>query len=803
MGFDMIHLCVKLTILFAILLFAMVLGSVANAQDALQDQIFVLSADEQGSYPLGPYLDVFEDPSSSLTFEEVSSVEFAEQFTPNMDNIPNYGFTDSADRVRLSLNNPTDRPVERFLEAGYANMQFVDLYTPDPDSEGYSVIQTGALRPPETRDVIHPRMVFKLALPPQSEETLYLRFQSGASVSLPLTLWMPDAFRQASQREHMVRGLYFGALGILLVYNLLLLFSLRERSYLYLVMLLASMIVFEAGYVGYTGLYVLPRLFHLRIYYQTLSFTMLFVSMLLFTDALLELRVRLPKIHWVIMAIVSVWVLLLILTPVLRFRVIASLMVPWALPTLAVIFTAGVISWSQGFRFTRFFMIAWSGLLVALFFSVLTRLGVLPSTVLSEGVYRIGFIWMAVCWSFALADRINLLQTKTADANLALLESESRLSQILEALPLGVVVYGTDQKPQYINQRIVEIFGNQAREMGPGHGAERTLSRAMEYYSMQVAGSGQPYPHDKMPIFQALLGESASVDDAEIDLIHRRVPLEMWAAPVKDQGGNVQLAVVAIHDITRRKRMETERDEYRNHLEELVAQRTAERKNLEDVLTKLAEWLSSVGRIQRSLSDSADLQQVDQKLLSAISHIMDAENVFTCIWESQDDLAQVSCCRRSGTAFPEYHLALVDLPSDSSLRSQMAQNEVKIVPADRGSPLLAPLATCLDGVDIQSVVFVPIVSDSTTIGLLGLGLQRPSKTLAAEEEFLLYRMRVDLVAVAEYAGGMDHEVACSRGRTQPVGTRPARFGHAGALFGHTGGRGAADHLAQGPGTGAE
>ena len=47
--------------------------------------------------------------------------------------------------------------------------------------------------------------------------------------------------------------LFFGALLALLVYHLFLLFSLREASYLYFVILLASLILEELVYNGYLG----------------------------------------------------------------------------------------------------------------------------------------------------------------------------------------------------------------------------------------------------------------------------------------------------------------------------------------------------------------------------------------------------------------------------------------------------------------------------------------------------------------------------------------------------------------------
>jgi PAS domain-containing protein len=206
---------------------------------------------------------------------------------------------------------------------------------------------------------------------------------------------------------------------------------------------------------------------------------------------------------------------------------------------------------------------------------IMVRLAFIPSTTFSENSYRLGLLWMAVCWSIALADRINLLKAETESANRGLRNSEHRLSQILEGMPLGVVLYGKDQKPKYLNKRTVEILSNPAQGIQPDVAAERTLEQALEYYSFQVAGSLQRYPLENFPVVRALDGEPASIDDIEMERGNERLPLEIWASPVKDSAGNVESAVVAFQDITRRKQAEAELAEYRKHLELLVEERTA------------------------------------------------------------------------------------------------------------------------------------------------------------------------------------------------------------------------------------
>jgi hypothetical protein len=69
--------------------------------------------------------------------------------------VPNFGFTDSAIWVRVKLRNETLHPDHWLLEQGFANMHYVDLYTPLPDGRGYvekesnwlPTPQIGALRP--------------------------------------------------------------------------------------------------------------------------------------------------------------------------------------------------------------------------------------------------------------------------------------------------------------------------------------------------------------------------------------------------------------------------------------------------------------------------------------------------------------------------------------------------------------------------------------------------------------------------------------------------------------------------------
>ena len=79
------------------------------------------------------YLEILEDPGGELTIDEVSSPEFAARFIPSQVEVPNYGHSDSAYWVRLRLDNKARQIDEWLLEVGFANMHYIDLYTPLPE----------------------------------------------------------------------------------------------------------------------------------------------------------------------------------------------------------------------------------------------------------------------------------------------------------------------------------------------------------------------------------------------------------------------------------------------------------------------------------------------------------------------------------------------------------------------------------------------------------------------------------------------------------------------------------------------
>lgn len=141
-------------------------------------------------------------------------------------------------------------------------------------------------------------------------------------------------------------------------------------------------------------------------------------------------------------------------------------------------------------------------------------------------------------------------------------ENENRLTQFLEAMPMGVGVLDADGKVYYINRKAKEIFAK-------GVGSDIPAEQLSEVYQLYQAGTLQNCPTENLPIIRALRGETSVVDDLEVRHGEQIIPLEIQATPIYDQDGKIVYAINTLQDITERKQAEAERQKFIEELFEV------------------------------------------------------------------------------------------------------------------------------------------------------------------------------------------------------------------------------------------
>jgi PAS domain S-box-containing protein len=165
------------------------------------------------------------------------------------------------------------------------------------------------------------------------------------------------------------------------------------------------------------------------------------------------------------------------------------------------------------------------------------------------GLVMAGLVALVV-WLAQQADGRHRLAVAAAarlsEAERVARESEHRLFQFLDAMPVGVFIASPGGQPYYANDEATRVLG---QGVAPGVGA----GELAETYSVFLAGTDRHCPAERVPVVRALLGQPSHTDDLEIRKPDGAViPLEIWGRPVYGAGGQIDYGMAAFADTSDR-----------------------------------------------------------------------------------------------------------------------------------------------------------------------------------------------------------------------------------------------------------
>ncbi len=394
----------------------------------------VVQVADQIKINLTPKVQVLEDPTRALTFAQVQQPPVASRFVAHAKGSApiHFGLTSSAIWVRVQLQSQSTEPVQRLLQVGFPLLDDVVLYEQQANGD-VRQIETGDTRPYARRPVPHRHFVFALQLRPAEVRTFYLRVASGGTVSIPLTLWQPDAFWQDDQTSLIVSSLYFGLLAGLLFYNLFLYTSTRERQFLQYVGFSASMGVGQLGLTGLGAQFFWTESLWLAEYAPRASLATTACFAAIFVRNLLNTRGRFVVVDGMLKGLVAASVLTLIGAFVLPQLISAWMINLLSLLSAVVMVCIGVYVYRRNQPGAQFFLLAWSALLLGAAALPLANFGLLPSNVFTVHGLMMGSAIEMLLLSLALADRINTAHREKEAALARAADSDFARMEMLQA----------------------------------------------------------------------------------------------------------------------------------------------------------------------------------------------------------------------------------------------------------------------------------------------------------------------------------------------------------------------------------
>ena len=384
--------------------------------------------------------------------------------------------------------------------------------------------------------------------------------QSEGAVSVPAVLWQPAALWQHDQASYAAIGLYFGLLLGLLLYNLLLFVSVRDRNYLIYVLFVAGMAVFQAALTGLGTQFLWPGQLWFGTHAPPIGTVLAATFGLLFARSFLSSAARTPRIDKLILLEVAGFLASLVVALAVSETVGTYLITALVLVTVTTLMIAGLIGMRHQHPGARNFVVAWVVLLVGVLVLALHNIGMLPTNVLTANAVLIGSAFEMVLLSFALADRINVArrfkqqaQTRIAAEHamvqaLSVSQEQLRTSLqerevILDNSIVGIAFLTPEGRFRWANPTLLEILGSRGRPIGSmerfylsreqylevGHAVAEHVRRGAVYETeIQIR------QWDGTLIWISLSGKGVTLD------------------------GQVRGTVWVIMDITRRKQLEDE-----------------------------------------------------------------------------------------------------------------------------------------------------------------------------------------------------------------------------------------------------
>ncbi|MDT8448200.1 MAG: 7TM diverse intracellular signaling domain-containing protein [bacterium] len=363
------------------------------------------------------------DPSLKAGIEQVSRSALAFELKTSRFYLPlgqsNYWFA-------FKLRNGSAEAVSRVIRMDEVFMDQVDLYR--LVNGQWQREPNGIQVPMDQRSIPNRLPSFLVTLQPGETQSYYL-FTYPKWELLTAGVEVLD-LKQAVETEIWQTAayfVYFGVAGGVLIYNLFLLITLRDRLYLFYVLYVANFLIFALSYSGF-NLYFMsdPQAhYHLAVH---ISLSVTFLA--LFISQLLDAKVTIPRLSWVLkgISILFVALALLIYLDLAYYKLIVLSGMPITLIFLLISFY-GVY---KKIPLASYLLAAMGWYIAGLFLIAGVNLGAVPYNFFTRYAYLLGSMIELLVFSLALAYRVRLLQQEKDSAHRQLINNEKGAKERLE-----------------------------------------------------------------------------------------------------------------------------------------------------------------------------------------------------------------------------------------------------------------------------------------------------------------------------------------------------------------------------------
>jgi serine phosphatase RsbU (regulator of sigma subunit) len=405
--------------LAAIMLFADQSKTEDHFIKSIDDQLLVIGhLEAEAPYNFASDVALLDD----ATFTEVSGV-------------PTFGFSPKKHWLRLRILNFENEDIERILEVNNPILNECSLFEVE-GGKSTALYQAGDQFKYPERPIDHRNFQFPIKIDANQSKELLLRVSSeGEQLQVPLKLWTKTDLEKQDGTDRLLRGIYFGIILFVLIFNLFLYVIIHEKSSLFYVIYIFALLMLQLSLSGFAFEHFWPLSPYLANIANPFFASISIFALIRFTQTFLNLKKFYPLIYKVLhvmgglVALNSLFAL--IYTPfffklsVLSINVLALILNVAIIPIVVLVI-------KKKFRPAKYFLYAFIILVGSVFFFVLNNFGVLHSDFYAAYGLQIGSAIEVILLSFAIVDKFKLFREEAYERLSTINLMKARANEELE-----------------------------------------------------------------------------------------------------------------------------------------------------------------------------------------------------------------------------------------------------------------------------------------------------------------------------------------------------------------------------------
>jgi two-component system, sensor histidine kinase LadS len=356
---------------------------------------------------IGQQCNYFLDGSGELTIDSLLQSDGHHRFEPYPHATINFGPTTSACWIQFEYT--TRDTLKHYLQISNSNLNEIDFYIVDHGGI-ISSQQAGLKRKKNGNELKFNVWLFELLNPPADKTyTCFVRVSDPRRVIIPVTTTDLNTVIQSGHQTDFLYGIYFGALTIIVIINIVIFFYFREIIYILYSLHTTAQILINGILKGYLFTLFGSGLYFLSPFVPALA-SISNIFFILFTIAFLELKTRDPILYRISLGLLVLPILNVLIGFVgfYAFSAVAGAYI--GLVVCIWLFYVGLKMYMRKVTQARFFVIGWGVFLVSIIILNFALNRWIPLTPLNYNAALYGTLVEVLLITAALADRINLFR---------------------------------------------------------------------------------------------------------------------------------------------------------------------------------------------------------------------------------------------------------------------------------------------------------------------------------------------------------------------------------------------------------